>query len=250
METGVKLPLGKKVSILKSHPCGLVALEKPVGLMTTPNDSEDYGSSLLNAKFDKKKEAYVWMDAEQQKQHFYIGHRLDSPTSGIILGSTDSAVANALREAFRLKQVTKTYLAAVNGSPRGKKGVWKDQLQTQQKSQGVRTRIGNRAGDDAQTNWEFKARSRSQPFSLLKLMPISGKTHQLRVQSSHRGMPILGDRTYGDFKLNNRIKKELGIKRLMLHAWKIEVILTWDGNRCGFVAETSVPDSFRQLFDI
>jgi tRNA pseudouridine65 synthase len=250
METGVQLPLGKGVRVLKVHPSGMIALEKPTGIMSTPNTSNDYKKSLLNAKFEKKKEAYVWMGPDQEKVYFYICHRLDSPTSGLLIGSTSATTAIAIKKAFQDKQVSKTYLAVVDGIPRKKNGVWKDSLSTQKASGGVRTRVGGPKGDMAETVWSVRASLPSKRFSLLEMQPISGKTHQLRVQTSHRGFPILGDRTYGDFKLNAQIAREHKIRRLMLHALEIELQFQADDKEIRVKVATQAPDSFVQLFDI
>ncbi len=59
---------------------------------------------------------------------------------------------------------------------------------------------------------------------------LTGRMHQIRVQLAHLGYPILGDVRYGDFKLN-RIYREQGLKRLFLHAAKLEFLLEFTGKR-------------------
>ena len=60
-----------------------------------------------------------------------------------------------------------------------------------------------------------------EAFSLIQLEPLTGRTHQLRVQCAQHHFPILGDKTYGDFKCNRRLRTE----RLFLHANSIEFVL-------------------------
>jgi len=62
-----------------------------------------------------------------------------------------------------------------------------------------------------------------QRLSLLEIDLITGKTHQIRVQCASRHHPIVGDDVYGDFELNRKLRKALGIKRLCLHAARLEM---------------------------
>ncbi len=82
-------------------------------------------------------------------------------------------------------------------------------------------------------------RFKNETMSLIELQPLTGRTHQLRVQCAARGFPILGDRTYGDFAWNKRLKAE----RLYLHAEKVSFIFgkitfeakypsEWDFGKC------------------
>lgn len=76
--------------------------------------------------------------------------------------------------------------------------------------------------------------------SRLTLMPVTGRTHQLRIQTSKRNVPIVGDRTYGDFHKNKMAAKK-GMKRLCLHCSKTEVSFLLDGKCNTFTATSPVP---------
>ena len=70
--------------------------------------------------------------------------------------------------------------------------------------------------------WKMRERKGKVNFQLLELLPLTGKTHQLRVQCMIRKIPILGDKTYGDFSLNRKFQQATRIQRLCLHASQIE----------------------------
>jgi len=242
------LPLAKGCSLAGVDSCGWVALDKPTGLLSVPNSEKDLNKTVLKAKFSKKDQAYVWFDKEQVKRHFYICHRLDSPTSGILLGSTDENAADELKLMFKNRQIRKTYFALVQGVPRKSQGQWKDNLQTKAESKGKQVRSSVKgSGDLSIADWRVVKTDPLKRISLLELSPKTGRTHQLRVQCAHHMYPIVGDRTYGDFKFNSKAKKEWGIQRLMLHASDVQIprqpsaeALKW---------KSAVPKEFFQLFD-
>lgn len=242
------LPLAKGCSLAGVDPCGWVALNKPTGLLSVPNSEKDLNKSVLKAKFSKKDQAYVWFDKEQVKRHFYICHRLDSPTSGILLGSTDEDAADELKLMFKNRKIRKTYLAVIQGIPRKNQGQWKDNLQTKSESNGKQVRSTVKgSGDLCIAEWRVVKTDTRKRISLLELNPKTGRTHQLRVQCAHHLHPILGDRTYGDFKFNSRAKKEWGLQRLMLHASEVQI--PQQRNAGALKWESAVPKEFFQLFD-
>ena len=243
------IPLGKAVNIIAFHPIGLVILDKPEGTLSVPNKPEDFHKTILKAKFKKKDEAYVWFDSAQQQRFFYICHRLDSPTSGLLIGTLNQELAVEIRQLFKTRKIHKEYMAVVSGIPKGQSGQWSDRLKLNKSGGQLRTRVSG-GGDEAKADWKIVKQSQNPPLSLLSLKPATGRTHQLRIQTSHRGHGIIGDRTYGDFKLNSRLKKELGITRMLLHAYRITIDAdNLLGSPFRFFAESPLPKAFTQLFD-
>ena len=85
-------------------------------------------------------------------------------------------------------------------------------------------------------------------LALVKLRPQSGRTHQLRVQCAARGMPIIGDKTYGDFSLNRKIAKNTNIERMFLHATQVEININIpDLPPLRWVVESPVPRDFIRI---
>ena len=242
------LPLAKGCTLLHVDDSGLVALDKPTGVMSTPNSEKDLSKTILKAKYSKKEQAYVWFDKEQIKRFFYVCHRLDSPTSGVLLGALNATIAAETKAHFKNRKIEKTYLALVKGIPRGKNGRWEDKLQTQPEGRGTHVRSSvSGSGEESIAEWRVIKSDPHKRISLLELKPKTGRTHQLRVQCAHHELPIIGDRTYGDFPFNSRAKKEWGIQRLMLHAGSLKLLHAQ--KRQPIIIESPAPDDFFQLFD-
>ena len=84
-------------------------------------------------------------------------------------------------------------------------------------------------------------------LSLLKLSPVTGRTHQLRYQCAKRGHPILGDAGYGDFKLNKLFQKSAEFRRMFLHSYAIDIKIYIDNECIDFTVESPLPKSFLAL---
>lgn len=242
------LPLGKGVEILDYNKDGLLALEKPAGLMSHPNRQKDEKRSLLNARYDLKMECYHWADAEGQERQADLIHRLDSATSGVILLSLNRELTPVIKEAFARHKVTKIYYALVKGSPKGVGGVWEDRFMKDRKN-------GNRVIRNAIS---VRAKSRYQlirkapagfSLSLVKLLPVTGRTHQLRIQCRKHKIPIVGDQTYGSFSFNRDVKSETQIKRLMLHSNDIMFDYYFNGSTKKVEVSSPLPLEFDALLE-
>ncbi len=136
-------------------------------------------------------------------------HRLDKDTSGVILAAKHKAAARRLSELIAGQDLEKIYLAVVAGRPEPPSGVIREALQIR----GVRKEALTR----------YRCLGETGEFSLLELSLGSGRMHQIRRHLAHIGHPILGDDKYGDFKLNKRLAKERGLRKLLLHAYRLQV---------------------------
>ncbi len=243
------IPFAPKVRVLSTHPAGLLAVEKPEGILAHPNP-DDTGKeeiALISGNYSHQEEAFHVRDGQGGIRRVYLLNRLDSPTSGILLLSLDAALAEAVKELFAKSKVSKKYIAIVKGrglkSPRG---TWQDVLiKSKGPGGGVRSSKATGPGAPAVSlyQWE-RAASGELPLSLLKLEPRTGRTHQLRVQSAMHGHPILGDRTYGDFDFNKSMGTSRGFKRLFLHSHSTELELDWRGEKLVFKAVSPIPEEF------
>ena len=242
------LPLNKGVRILALDAFGLLAFEKPAGTMTHPNKEGHISSgSLLAAPYDLKAEHYTLEDAlPGGDKRLFILNRIDSPTSGIVLAAWKEEAAKSVRLAFKSEKVKKTYYAIVKGIPPSAAHLWVDCLKVVRK-QGKHVRAQAGGGVLARTQVQLiRPDANKLGLSLLKMYPLTGRTHQLRIQSSLRHCPILGDRTYGDFNFNRHIQKLIGTKRMFLHAAELEVP-TPQGS---FRVSSLLPESFNKVMDV
>lgn len=232
------LPLAAGVRLIKAE-SGLIALDKPEGIRAHPNESgrADKGA-LLTVPFDMEKECYLLPDGGQ----VHLLHRIDAPTSGILLLSADKVVAEKVRELFAKHLVHKTYEALVFGDPGKGTRTWRDRLRTERGKGGARTSAGE--GDMSVTEAraiEVLRAENGMCFARLALDPQTGRTHQLRVQCATRKLPIVGDATYGNFSWNRLAAKELGLKRLCLHAAAVQFEMQAGGRKVTFAAKCPAP---------
>lgn len=214
------LPLHSTARVLLEREDGLVVLEKPEGLMTHPNVQADERRSLLVCHYDRKAECYRW--GRDGRERLWLGHRLDSATSGLILAAREEGLAREIKQAFAQRLVKKCYVALAFGCGPQERVTWRDGLRTERVQGRLRSEICPR-GEAAITQarmvmWGHRGRLM---VCRLELEPETGRPHQLRVQCAGHGLPLVGDQTYGDFSANRAWLKAGGSKRLFLHAWKL-----------------------------
>jgi len=222
--------VGEPLSVLWEDLHGL-AVDKPAGLLT--QGSPD-GEETLEG----------WV-REYLKPHdpasTYLGtvHRLDRPVSGAILWAKNPKAARRWSEDFRARRVQKVYWALVEVHPGAKldpSGTWDDPLASPDR-QGV-ARVSNSEGPGlvrATTRYELgRGREVAEGLAWLVLRPETGRTHQLRAQAASRGMPIVGDATYGSTRVFP--------KGIALHARRLAV--SHPISRRPVVVEAPLPGSW------
>ena len=170
-----------------------LVVDKPAGLPAAPTRSAAAGTALDIARRQLRR--------HQPTACLWLVHRLDAPTSGVLLFAKSQRAAAALGKAFQSRTLNKVYLARVAGVPGQLSGCIDLSLRN----------AGGRAvvavdGRPAQTEWEMFAGEGDS--ALLRLRPLSGRFHQLRAHLSAIGHPVVGDRLYGGPPA----------PRLMLHA--------------------------------
>ena len=145
-------------------------------------------------------------------------HRIDRETSGCLVMAKRRSALRELHERFREGRVEKNYLALVVGDWQYGEQLIDVPLLVQNRRGGERHVIVSDKGKEAQTRVSL---SRTYGiYSLLQCAPTTGRTHQIRVHLQHAGHPIAGDERYGDEEVN-KAAKNLGLKRLFLHAQSI-----------------------------
>lgn len=161
-----------------------------------------------------------------------IVHRLDRPTSGIIIGAKSQAALSWLQKQFSERKVKKTYLAVVAGELNPSEAII-DMPIERNPVRPQTFRVGQN-GKPAIT--EYRTLQSAADYSLIELKPLTGRTHQLRVHLKQLGHPIIGDTLYG-----GQVKD-----RLYLHALSLEITLP-SKKRQVFTAP--LPDEFQRLME-
>ena len=170
-----------------------LAVDKPAGLLTQgPAEGEVTLEALVRRYLRPDDPASV-----------YVGtvHRLDRPVSGVILWAKTPKAARRWAEQFARREARKEYWAIVEGDVAsiGASGSWEDWLLPPDASGRARVVEPDAPGAArAATGFEVgPVRAALDGFVWLRLRPETGRTHQLRAQSAARGLPIVGDLTYG-----------------------------------------------------
>ncbi len=185
----------------------LIAIDKPAGVAVQ-------GGSGQHRHIDAMLEALRFDAAAAPR----LVHRLDKDTSGVLLLARHTRAARALTKTFSDKTARKVYWAAVAGRPPKRRGVISLPLGKEGIRGAEKVKVEAREARPAQTLY-LEVRHRGRAVSWLLLMPLTGRTHQLRVHTAALDMPILGDGKYGG---RAAFPEEAGpIRRLMLHAREI-----------------------------
>ncbi|WP_314409168.1 23S rRNA pseudouridine(955/2504/2580) synthase RluC [Pseudomonas kuykendallii] len=193
----------------------LIVLNKPAGIAVHGGSGLNYG--VIEAFRQLRPDA---KDME-------LVHRLDRDTSGLLMIAKKRSMLRHLHEALRGDGVDKRYMALVRGSwPAAKKKISAPLLKNNLRS-GERMVEVNPEGKEALT--VFRVLRRFGEFAtLVEASPITGRTHQIRVHAKYAGHSIAGDSKYGDEEFTREIR-ELGGKRLFLHAYALTVPLPEGG---------------------
>lgn len=179
----------------------LLAFDKPSGLLSVPGRGADKQDCLAGRALAR------WPDAR-------VVHRLDQPTSGVIVLALSPEMQRALGDAFAARRVDKRYIAIVDGWPDAETGTIDLPLQADWPNR-PRQQVDRVTGKPALTHWQLLSRTHAPdgtPCARLALTPATGRTHQLRVHLQAIGHPILGDALYAPPATQARAP------RLLLHA--------------------------------
>jgi len=197
----------------------VIALDKPAGTAVHGGSGVSFGviEQLRQAR--------------PQAKFLELVHRLDRDTSGILLVAKKRSALTHLQDQFRERETGKTYLALVSGAWASNKKVIDTPLHKYLQADGER-RVRTTTADDpdgmrsitlVKVRTHFAARPALElpAMTLLEVTIKTGRTHQIRVHLASQGHPIVGDDKYGDFELNKRVPKH-GLKRMFLHAWRLQ----------------------------
>ena len=168
---------------------------------------------------------------DQIGQHVYPVHRLDKGTCGVLVMGLHPAATRALAGAFAAHAVRKQYLALVRGwapeSAEVNHPLRPDDAPPDATAQDAHTTITRLARLDLPEPSD--ARHAGTRASLVLAQPTTGRRHQIRRHLKHLAHPIIGDATHGKGPLNRWWAERLGLQRLWLHAWRLQLPHPVDG---------------------
>ncbi|MBM3981863.1 MAG: RluA family pseudouridine synthase [Planctomycetes bacterium] len=177
----VVAPAGLAIVYEDAH---LIAIDKPAGLLTVATETEKVATAFVLLS-----EYLVSRNAGRP----FVVHRLDRDTSGLLLFARTADVRDELQVNW--EQVTKTYLAVVEGAPPAAEGVIENYLT---EGRDLRVRASRHPGPDAKRAVSrYKVRAAHDNYSLVEVTLETGRKHQIRVHMAGLGCPVAGDKLYG-----------------------------------------------------
>ena len=191
----------------------IVAVNKPSGI------------KVHRGVYDSRRERFaLQLVRDQVGQHLYPVHRLDKPTSGVLMFALNPGAARSLAKTFARRQAQKTYLTVVRGYI-AEVGEVNHPLCRSDDGENL-----NKEAREALTRYlrldtaelpVAVGRYATGRYSLVQVMPATGRMHQIRRHMSHLRHPIINDRQYGDNKHNRFFSEELNCRRLLLAATEL-----------------------------
>jgi 23S rRNA pseudouridine1911/1915/1917 synthase len=209
----------------------LVVIDKPAGITVHPGAGRPQTTIL-----DIFRSRYPQIEKMKDTERPGIVHRLDRDTSGILILAKDQTTMKHMQKKFKEKEIKKEYRALIQGKMRYKNGSIDSPITRHGKYRKKFTVIRqNHTGKSREAITEYSVLLEFNDTSYIRLIPLTGRTHQLRVHLSYYGNPILGDPVYG---------KALSFKRLALHATKVEFFHPVSGNF--ITVNSSLPECLRK----
>ena len=222
----------------------LVAINKPSGL-------------LVHKSMIDRHEIYFAMKMlrDQIGQWVYPIHRLDKPTSGVLLFALDSTTAKVMSEQFKVHTIQKTYIAVVRGYAPESGEI--DHALTE-KLDKIADKDASKEKEPQEAVTAFKrldtveldiavGRYEKTRYSLVELKPKTGRKHQLRRHMKHISHHMLGDTKYGRGEHNKMIRKEFDCNRLLLHAISLEVKHPYINK--SLIIKAPLDETFKSIFN-
>jgi len=210
----------------------ILAVNKPAGMVVHPSAGH-YEGTLVHALL-----GYVpFLEGIGGKIRPGIVHRLDKDTSGIILVAKNDTSYQWLQRQFRNREITKKYIALVDGHPKTHSGriiapIYRDKIQRK------RMAIAP-AGFGKPAETVYRTLELFQNHTLLEVQPLTGRTHQIRVHLSSIGNPICGDTVYG------YRKPTIHIDRHFLHA--LDLSFRLPGEKQTITLHADLPDNLLNI---
>lgn len=192
---------GLDIVYLDEH---LIAINKPSGLLSVPGKGEDRQDSIISR-------------VQKEYKNALIIHRLDMATSGLIIMALDKETHREMSILFQDRKIEKQYTAITENEFEITRGEIDLPLITDWPNR-PKQMIDHEKGKPSKTKYQVLSHDKKENTSRVKLKPVTGRSHQLRVHLMAIGHAILGDRLYANHKTRDKSD------RLLLHSTSLEFI--------------------------
>jgi 23S rRNA pseudouridine1911/1915/1917 synthase len=233
-ERAVRLDGRELLRVVHEDDC-LLVVNKPAGLVCHPTKTDEWSSLVGRIRL------YLGNASSVR-----LIHRLDRETSGLVLAAKTVEAAGALGKVWETRAVRKTYVALVHGTVAGEGGVVDAPLGKDIASPVAIKDCVRPDGAPARTEYSVVRRFQRAEgaFTLLRVVPLTGRKHQIRLHLAHRGHPVVGDKLYGgdeqiyldlvEGRLGEEQMRRLLLPFQALHAGRLQ--FAWSGRDWDFSA--------------
>lgn len=213
----------------------LIAINKPAGLLVhrTPIAA------------DEQVEFAVQKLRDQIGARVYPAHRLDRPTSGVLLFAKNPETLPLLKIQFADRLVSKKYLALVRGFLKEKEGSIDHPLENERSKKLQEAVTDFKILEEVEIPFDTTGRYPTSRYSLLELSPLTGRTHQIRRHLAHLRHYIVGDKKHGNNKQNHFFTSQFGLDNLLLHGYQLNLQHPYSHQKISLKA--AIPAHFRTI---
>lgn len=199
----------------------IVAINKPKGLLVHKSELDNHETLFA-----------LQLTRDKIGKYVYPIHRLDKPTSGVLLFALDEITASKLNGNFKNHEISKTYVAIVRGHIQNN-GLIDHDLKRIYDKKADKNKNKDKEPQSALTEYKciqnftlaYPIGKYSEArYSIVELTPKSGRKHQFRRHMKHISHPIIGDTKYGKGEHNRLFREKLNCYRLLLHAQTLKFI--------------------------
>jgi RluA family pseudouridine synthase len=238
LPSGTLMPFAERVLYEDDD---LLVLDKPAGWLMHGDRPEE--PTLLAYALEYLRQSGFTSDCTPA-----FVHRLDKETSGVaVLAKTKEAV-RSLNRQLKFKKIHKEYVALVVGEIRPQGSIRLSLQKQMDRKRWLALMVPvRRGGIFAQTDYKRLELFEwgGEKLSYVIAYPRTGRTHQVRAHFAAVGCPIVGDDLYGNAELNERLRQELGVSRMLLHAAAIEFLHPTTNQRVR--VEAPLPQDFQDV---
>lgn len=192
----------------------IIIIDKKTGILTHAASKEDYGKNIV----DSMTSYLIKTNKLNSRDRTFVPavvNRLDRNTGGLLIGAKNAQALRALNKAIKDNLIDKYYLTIVHGDTD------KDFTIDSRISKNENRNLVKASSKGKRILTHFKALENKNSFTVLECKLETGKTHQIRYSLKENNTPIIGDRKYGDEKVNQIIRKKTSLNNQLLLAYKL-----------------------------
>jgi len=230
----------------------LFVIEKPANLPVHPAGRYFFNTLLVHLKTEGMKNPL------KMEREYFLVHRIDKETSGILVLSKDREVCTGLTQQFASRTTEKRYLAVVRGLPPAEFEVGEAMRRSRNSKISLKMEIAPESEGGQSAYTRFRRLEVAGDFALVECFPKTGRQHQIRVHLEHAGHPIVGDKLYGITEaealrffershLSAEAQARMLLPRHALHATTLAFVHPRTGQRMEFHAP--LPPDLRGFLD-